>query len=48
MLTISMKKKMEYVLEKNVEVGHANNIKQLEKPKIDPKEVVTFHNGEQK
>ncbi len=34
-------------MQKNVKVGHANNSEQLEKPKIDPKKVVTFHNGEQ-
>jgi hypothetical protein len=30
MLTISMKKIMEQVLQKNVEVGHENNLEQLE------------------
>jgi hypothetical protein len=33
---------------KKVEVGHEINLEQLEQSKIDPKEVMTFHNGEQK
>jgi hypothetical protein len=42
-----MKKKMEQVLEKNVEVSHVSNLKQLEQPTINLEEVVTFHRGEQ-
>jgi hypothetical protein len=36
---------MEKVLLKNVEIGHITNPKWLEQPKIDPKEVMTFHIG---
>jgi hypothetical protein len=42
-----MKKIMEQVLQKHFEVGHESNLKQLEQSKIDPKEAMTFHNGEQ-
>ncbi len=38
---------MEQVLQKSVEVGHINNMKLLEQPKIDPKDVVTFHSEKQ-
>jgi hypothetical protein len=34
-------------LQKSVEVGHMSNLDWLKQPKNDPKEVVTFHNGEQ-
>jgi len=37
---------MEQVLQKNVKIGHVSNSKWLEQPKIDPKEVATFHSGE--
>ncbi len=37
---------MEYVLQENVELGHVSNRKRLQQPKNDPKEDVTFHNGE--
>jgi len=47
MLTRSiMKKKVEEVLQKNVEIGHASNLEWLEQPKIDIKEATTFHNAE--
>ncbi len=38
---------MEQVWQKNVEVRHESNLEQLEQSKIDPKEAMTFHNGEQ-
>jgi hypothetical protein len=41
-----MKKIIEHVLQTNVEVGHVNNLGWLKQPKIDPKEVATFHGGE--
>jgi hypothetical protein len=47
MLIGNMKKIMERVLQESVEVGHIGNMEQLEEPKIEPKEVATFHNGEQ-
>jgi hypothetical protein len=42
-----MKKGMEQVLQKNVEVGHACKKEQLEQQKINVEEAVTFHCGEQ-
>ncbi len=42
-----MKKIMEQFMQESAEVGHIGNLEQLEQPKIDPKEVVTFHSGEQ-
>jgi hypothetical protein len=38
---------MEQFMQESAEVGHIGNLEQLEQPKIDPKEVVTFHSGEQ-
>jgi hypothetical protein len=38
---------MEHVLQKNVEIRYACSLENLELPKIDMEEVVTFHNGEQ-
>jgi hypothetical protein len=44
MLTRSiMKKRMEEVLQKSVEIGHASNLEWLEQPKIDIEEAMTFH-----
>jgi hypothetical protein len=34
---------MEQVLQKNAKVGRISNLEQLERPKINPEEVVTFH-----
>jgi hypothetical protein len=45
-LTRSMKKRIEHVLQESVEVGHINNLERVEQPKIDLEEVATFHNGE--
>lgn len=42
-----MKKRMEQVLHESAEVGHMSNLERLEQPKNDPKEIVTFHNGEE-
>jgi len=47
MLTRSMKKIVEHVLQENVKVGHISNLEWLEQPKIDPKQVMTFHGEEQ-
>ncbi len=38
-----MKKKMQQVLQENVEVGHVSNTKRLEQPKNDLEEAMTFH-----
>ncbi len=43
----SMKKKMEQILQKIVELRHKGNLEQLEQSRIDPKEAMTFHIGEQ-
>jgi hypothetical protein len=42
-----MKKRMAQVLQKTAKVGHVNHTKQLKQPKNNPKEVMTFHSGEQ-
>jgi hypothetical protein len=38
--------KMEHVFQENAKVGHINSLKQLELPKINIEEAMTFHNGE--
>ncbi len=45
MLIRSMKKRMEQVLQKNAEMGHVSNMEQLEQPKKDLEEAMTFHSG---
>jgi hypothetical protein len=37
-----MKKRMDQVSQESVEVGHVSHLEQLEQPKNNPKEVVTF------
>ncbi len=42
-----MMKRMEQNLQENAEVSHVNKLERLEQPKNNPKDVMTFHNGEQ-
>jgi hypothetical protein len=46
-LTRSMKKIMEHVLQESAKVGHIGSSKWLEQPKINLKVVTNFHSGEQ-
>ncbi len=41
-----MKKIMEEVLQKNVEIQHASNLEWLKQSKTDIEEATTFQNGE--
>jgi hypothetical protein len=42
-LTKSMKKNLEQVLQKSVEINHVGSLERLELTNIDMEEVMTFH-----